>query len=221
MEDFHFIDRNGERWPVPEGACTNGASIPEKLWQFIGEPFGGAYTNSSIIHDFYVGERIEEDDEDVREGDCKVLGRGVSFSERRKADKMFYEACRCEGCSKKKAVLYIGASIGTYRSVAISILKPIRNLIRLGRPSYHIAEEINKIDRSFLVQDEINQIYAELLNNSYAPTVGLNRPIGVVDTIDEQPLQAKFNELMTESEKFIEAEDIDSIEALVNEELGK
>ena len=52
-QDFQFLDPNGLEWSVPSGVQVDGASIPRVFWTFIGGPFSGAYTEASVIHDYY------------------------------------------------------------------------------------------------------------------------------------------------------------------------
>ena len=102
QEEFYFIDDDGKKWEVPIEAELNGATIPKFLWSTIGPPYVGSYRRASVVHDFFVGEGNNPD---------------VTYPERRKADKMFYQACRADGCSIWEATkLYIGVSIGSWTS---------------------------------------------------------------------------------------------------------
>lgn len=51
MEDFSYKDRKGYIWTTTKGYKTNGASIPKLLWPIIGDPYGGGYIKSAVIHD--------------------------------------------------------------------------------------------------------------------------------------------------------------------------
>lgn len=51
MEDFSFIDSDGYKWTTRKGYKTDGASIPPLLWPVIGDPYGGGYIKSAVIHD--------------------------------------------------------------------------------------------------------------------------------------------------------------------------
>jgi hypothetical protein len=107
LEDFSYTDPDDKEWVAQAGSAINGASIPKALWSSVGAPYVGKYRRASVVHDVAVGEGGAE---------------GVSASERRKADKMFYSACRFDGCSRRfAAVLYIGVSIGTWTSVFSSL----------------------------------------------------------------------------------------------------
>lgn len=51
MQDFSFIDKDGHKWTTRKGYKTDGASIPRLLWSVIGDPYGGGYIKSAVIHD--------------------------------------------------------------------------------------------------------------------------------------------------------------------------
>lgn len=51
MQDFSFIDKDGYKWTTRKGYKTDGASIPRLLWSVIGDPYGGGYIKSAVIHD--------------------------------------------------------------------------------------------------------------------------------------------------------------------------
>lgn len=105
-KDFYFIDSKGEQWNAKKGSCLNGATIPKALWSVIGAPYVGKYRRASVVHDVAVGELCNPD---------------VSYAERKKADRMFYEACRFDGCNKRfAALLYIGVRFGTWSSLFTS-----------------------------------------------------------------------------------------------------
>lgn len=53
LSDVAFVDKDGQRWPVPAMEHTDGASIPEALWSFAGTPFTGTYRRAAVIHDYY------------------------------------------------------------------------------------------------------------------------------------------------------------------------
>ncbi|WOH66181.1 DUF1353 domain-containing protein [Bradyrhizobium sp. BWA-3-5] len=60
LKPFEFIDASGRRWPVPEGAMIDGASIPRVFWSIIGGPFEGNYRGPSVIHDYYCDTRTRK-----------------------------------------------------------------------------------------------------------------------------------------------------------------
>jgi Protein of unknown function (DUF1353) len=93
--DFWFIDRYGKRWEAPKGEKIDGASIPRALWTLVGSPYTGHYRRASIVHDIA----------------CRQAGSNSQL--RRKADLMFYDACREGECTIQQAtILYIGVRIG-------------------------------------------------------------------------------------------------------------
>lgn len=101
-KDFYYIDPNGRKWNASKGSCLNGATIPRPLWTAIGSPYVGKYRRASIVHDVAVGELCNPD---------------VAEKQRKEADRMFYHACKYDGCSKRfAALLYAGVRFGTWAS---------------------------------------------------------------------------------------------------------
>lgn len=102
LKEISYTDPDGRVWTVPvtpKKAFLNGATIPRPLWTAIGSPYAGKYRRASVIHDFHVGEGDNDD---------------VSDEHRKAADKMFYHACRYDGCSRRfAALLYIGVRFGS------------------------------------------------------------------------------------------------------------
>jgi hypothetical protein len=49
IEDFSYIDAQGEKWTAPKGAQADGASIPRALWTVLGGPLDGRYRDASIM----------------------------------------------------------------------------------------------------------------------------------------------------------------------------
>jgi hypothetical protein len=95
-----YTDPSGIVWQVPAGSFLNGATIPRSLWTLIGSPYTGAYRRASVIHDYFVGEGTNPE---------------VPAAERKNAEKMFYHACRYDGCNKRDAaVLYLGVRTGSW-----------------------------------------------------------------------------------------------------------
>lgn len=134
QEDIYFIDNANRKWLVPRGATINGATIPRALWHIIGSPYVGLYRRASVIHDYFVGEN----------------NPAVPYSARREADKMFYEACLKDGCSKREAaILYTGVSVGTWYS-NIHGARQLKGL--------HYNHEIENIE----IQYKFDRIRAEL-----------------------------------------------------------
>lgn len=95
LADFSFCDPDEHAWDAPARSVVDGASIPRALWTLVGSPYTGDYRRASIVHDVAC----------VRAGEDKKL--------RRRADRMFFHACRAGGCSTWEAiVLYLGVRIG-------------------------------------------------------------------------------------------------------------
>src|SRR5229473_2192325 len=53
LEDLTYIDPGGGEWTAKKGFQTDGASIPQVFWSFVGGPFEGAYRDAAVIHDWY------------------------------------------------------------------------------------------------------------------------------------------------------------------------
>ncbi|MCP5352675.1 MAG: DUF1353 domain-containing protein [Chromatiales bacterium] len=150
-EPLTYQDPEGKDWTAPTGTVVNGATIPRALWSSVGAPFVGKYRRASVVHDYFVGEGANP---------------GVSRKERRAADKMFYHACRTDGCSPRfAAILYIGVALGTWASKAKSVFKlgfdpddesfeesPADRLLRTK-----FEKMVKDLDES-LDGDEINQL---------------------------------------------------------------
>jgi endonuclease G len=47
-----YVDPQGEKWVVPSGAVSDGASIPQVFW-ITHPPFTGKYREAAVIHDYY------------------------------------------------------------------------------------------------------------------------------------------------------------------------
>lgn len=84
IRPFTFTDSKGVDYLIPEGAITNGASIPRWLWAAVGSPFTGKYRDAAVVHD-YLCEKKE-----------------IPFSE---AHRIFYEAALTKGEDTDKARL--------------------------------------------------------------------------------------------------------------------
>ncbi len=95
LEEFSFTDSSTKKWITSIGAVVDGASIPRALWTVVGSPYTGDYRRASIVHDVACEEA------------------GADKEKRRKADKMFFHACRAGGCSIwQSIILYLGVRIG-------------------------------------------------------------------------------------------------------------
>jgi hypothetical protein len=88
LDDFGYVDREGDVWKAPKGHKIDGASIPQVFWTFIGGPFEGKYRNASVVHDF----------------ECDVRRR-----QWRAVHRMFYAACRSGGTEARKAKVMFAA----------------------------------------------------------------------------------------------------------------
>ena len=99
LEDFDYTDPDGRVWPAPKDSIVNGASIPRPLWSTVGSPYTDDYRRASVVHDVA----------------CNTPGVN-----RKKADQMFYHACRAGGCSLVQArMLYAGVRIGAWASTSL------------------------------------------------------------------------------------------------------
>ncbi len=104
LVEFIYRDPRGRFWRAPINSVVDGASIPRALWTSVGSPYTGDYRRASIVHDVA----------------CATPGVN-----RKLADKMFYEACLCGGCSILLAkLLYAGVRIGAWFSSALAAAPP-------------------------------------------------------------------------------------------------
>ena len=100
IEDFSFTDPDESVWLVPSGYIVDGASMPKALWSLIGSPYTGDYRRASIVHDKAC--------EDTKSDSVA----------RKRADRIFYLACRAGGCSSEDArSLYLGVRIGALSNI--------------------------------------------------------------------------------------------------------
>jgi hypothetical protein len=92
LEDLTYVDPSGGKWTARKGFETDGASIPQVFWSFVGGPFDGAYRNAAVIHDWYC------DKKDMRWQDVH---------------RVFYYASRAAGVGEIKAkILYAAVMFG-------------------------------------------------------------------------------------------------------------
>ena len=87
VKPFGYIDPQGQAWPVPAGATTDGASIPRMLW-ITHPPFTGKYRLAAVVHDYY----------------CQQRSRGW-----KETHKVFYDAMRTSGVPEQTAKVMYGA----------------------------------------------------------------------------------------------------------------
>lgn len=52
VQDFGYIDPEGQEWDVPTGTETDGASVPQAFWVAF-PPFTGKYRQAAVVHDRY------------------------------------------------------------------------------------------------------------------------------------------------------------------------
>lgn len=89
---FGYVDPRQVEWPVPAGAMTDGASIPQVFWSITGGPFEGRYRKAAVVHDYYCDIRLRTPDETHR---------------------MFYDAMICAGVAAVRAkVMYMAVLFG-------------------------------------------------------------------------------------------------------------
>ena len=92
LEDLTYIDPSGGAWTARKGFQTDGASIPQVFWSFVGGPFDGPYRNAAVIHDWYC-DKMDKRWQDVH--------------------RIFYYASRAAGVGQIKAkILYAAVMVG-------------------------------------------------------------------------------------------------------------
>jgi hypothetical protein len=88
---FSYTSKKGEKFIVPKGFKTDGASIPRIVWPLIGSPFTGRYSQAAVLHDFLYY---------------------TQMTTRRKADRIFLEAM---GVLKvpfwKRTIMYLAVRV--------------------------------------------------------------------------------------------------------------
>jgi len=92
LDPYAYVDSNSVEWTAPKGTETDGASIPQWAWSFIGGPFEGLYRGPAVLHDFY----------------CDKRSRPWQDT-----DRMFYNAMITAGVDQTKArVMYAAVVVG-------------------------------------------------------------------------------------------------------------
>lgn len=81
---FGYVDAKGRKWLVPAGTSTDGASIPQSLWSFVGSPFTGKYLAAAVVHDHF----------------CRTKYRSWAYTH-----EVFYEAMLSSGVPPNAALL--------------------------------------------------------------------------------------------------------------------
>lgn len=95
-----FIDSTEQRWSVPVGTLTDGASIPEMFIPLIGERDAEEYREAAAVHDAYCG----------RENDKLPEYRSRHWED---VHRMFYDAMIVNGVSPFKArIMYAAVYLG-------------------------------------------------------------------------------------------------------------
>ena len=51
LEPYAYVDPYGKKWVAPKGTVSDGASIPQWAWSFVGGPLDGNYRDAAVIHD--------------------------------------------------------------------------------------------------------------------------------------------------------------------------
>lgn len=87
VQSFIYVDPEGQRWEVPAGMETDGASVPAAFWVAF-PPFTGKYRQAAVVHDQY----------------CRTRERSW-----RATHKVFYDAMRTAGVEESTAKLLYGA----------------------------------------------------------------------------------------------------------------
>jgi len=57
LKPLIYTARDKQEWVAPAGYKTDGATIPQVAWSFVGGPFSGAYRQAAIIHDVACDEK--------------------------------------------------------------------------------------------------------------------------------------------------------------------
>lgn len=84
---FGYTDPRGQRWDVPAGSTTDGASVPQFFWAIF-PPFTGKYRAAAVVHDHY----------------CQSKARSW-----RDTHEAFYSAMRASGVGETAAKAMYGA----------------------------------------------------------------------------------------------------------------
>lgn len=110
LEDFKYIDPDGNTWLASKSKRIDGTSIPSFFWGYwIGAPYVGDFRRASVVHDIA----------------CQEMQKPHKAVHR-----MFYNAMSCDGVPKLNAMfMYAAVRIGGPRwkasqPVAIQLLAP-------------------------------------------------------------------------------------------------
>lgn len=150
LEDFTYIDPEGNEWRAAKGNIINGASIPSSLWSAVGPPFVGDYRRASVVHDVACDERTSAH-EDVH--------------------LMFYNAMRADGVSWTKAnVMYqavkrFGPKWGTTGSVRRSRKAPDDEVLKFAQAVEIASAKIKESEGLDAVERLADDILVDKLSN--------------------------------------------------------
>lgn len=81
-----FYDSKGTLWQAHPGKITDGASIPQLLWFWIGGPYEGLHRDAAILHDEAYGDAPAAQ---------ASLEAAQESRERARADRMIHEGTLC------------------------------------------------------------------------------------------------------------------------------
>lgn len=136
IDDFWFKDRNGKQWDARAGTIVDGATIPGALWTLVGSPYTGEYRRASIVHDVACVAAQDADD-------------------RKRADKMFYEACRAGGCSwRESVILYVGVRIGAWYGNALQQSEDLAPVLTRDELDLQLEDDLRAIADRVLAEGE-------------------------------------------------------------------
>lgn len=113
-----FRDADGTTYTIPDGFVSDGASIPQQAWSFVGGPLSGRYRRAAVLHDYLLRSTIVSVDQ---------------------AHAVFLRAMRADGCTAEQADLFyhavVGATwwtrLGALRGFLTSAWRIVRRVARL------------------------------------------------------------------------------------------
>lgn len=157
VDNLDFIDAVNQKWAAPASTLTDGASIPPKFVEMIGDPTSREFINAATVHDAYCGTGNE-------------AGAYFHAATWPKVHRMFYDALRVGGTPRVKAkIMYAAVFLGGPRwvgstqpvvskSTVIFSSKSIpipsnRNLFQRGVPTSEVVAEMKRIKFYIEVND--------------------------------------------------------------------
>jgi hypothetical protein len=113
-----FMDFDQTVYTIPDGFVSDGASIPQQAWSFVGGPLSGRYRRAAILHDYLLRHQIVSVDQ---------------------AHAVFLRAMRADGVTEEQADLFyhavVGATwwgrLGALRGFLTSAWRVVRRVSRL------------------------------------------------------------------------------------------